>query len=89
MFLWKLDHDELVKKRICSVMEENGLSALSLSRALNIDRRSLMGSMGGRNGGIKTAWHLYKFCKHTGISADYLLGLTDEKRYLHGCNKRA
>lgn len=62
-------------ERVNELMEEKNVSPLELSKAVGVDRTSVIRWKNGKM--YPTIEKLYLICKFFGESADYLLGLSD------------
>ena len=69
-------------KKIRRVSKE---SQVDLAEALKLSQSQVSAMETGRQ--TTTMENLYKICKHYNVSADYLIGLTDEPRPLDGNQK--
>ena len=56
-----------------------GTGISSLGRACNVNRRTLANAMDKESSYDLSLEALKKICKSTGVSADWLLGLSDDK----------
>lgn len=68
---------EIFAKRLRQVREENKESREDLGKVLGVSVSQISEMENGRKG--TTLERLVALCKHYKVSADYLLGLTDER----------
>ena len=67
-------------ERLKIVRKENNLTQIELAKILNVDNSMLAKYESGKY--LISTPYLYTICKKYNVSADYLLGKTDEPKYL-------
>ena len=70
----------LISSRLKELRKKNNLTQNKLAQLLNVSRTTITEYERGRN--LIATPFLYTICKKYNISADYLLGRTDEPKYL-------
>lgn len=73
-------HKDLFGIRLKRLREQKGEQQKSLAELLGVKPNQISEMENGR--ATTTFERLYILCQHYGVSADYLLGLTDEARPL-------
>ena len=68
-------------ERLKIVRKENNLTQFELAKILNVDNSMLAKYEKGKY--LISTPYLYTICKKYNVSADYLLGKTDEPKYLN------
>mgnify|MGYP001036663635 FL=1 len=76
---------ELFAQRLKQVRMKANERQIDLAEVLGVSGSQIVEMENGRK--ATTFEKLYKFCTHYNISADYLIGLTDEPRPLDGNQK--
>ena len=71
--------------RIKKIRRSEKESQIDLAEALEMSQSQISAMENGRQ--TTTIENLFKICTHYNISADYLIGLTDEPRPLDGNQK--
>ena len=66
---------ELIKNRINEIVEESGMTKRKFVEKMGFTRKILMPSY---KFNYSTTF-IVEFCKITGVSSDYILGLSDKK----------
>ena len=87
-FTDKRKHKNMLRKivlnksseRLKIVRKENNLTQIELAKILNVDNSMLAKYESGKY--LISTPYLYTICKKYNVSADYLLGKTDEPKYL-------
>ena len=67
--------------RIEEAVKDSGMSKAQIAEKMGVERKALYASKSAK--GDTRSWHsgrLASFCKITGVSADWLLGLSTQKR---------
>ena len=70
---------DLIGERIRSLREERSMSKIAFARLIGSSTGTVINNweMGTR---LPTAYSIFQLAKACGVSADWLLGLTDERR---------
>jgi len=66
--------------RVEEAIQDSGMSKAQIAKKMGVERKALYASKSGNND--NRSWHsgrLATFCKITGVSADWLLGLSRQK----------
>ena len=66
-------------KRFNEILENSGKSQVEIARALNISKQCISDYKSGKS--VPSIETLYLLCKVLDVSADFLLGLTDNFWY--------
>lgn len=70
------EYEDLIKKKMRDIILDAGQSFSQAAKSINTDRRVFVLHCTQVR---LSLWILYKFCKHYKVSADYLLGLKEQK----------
>lgn len=63
-------------KRFNEVLKESGKSQVDIAKAVNVSKQCVNDYKTGKS--VPSLGTLYLLCQYLEVSADYLLGLTDE-----------
>ncbi len=70
-------HREIFGQRLLALRKESGETQTQLAQLLNVGKSQISGME--NNGHTTTLEKLVLICEHYHVSADYLLGLSDQK----------
>lgn len=64
------------KERFCDLLKTCGKSQVDIARAIGVSKQCISDYKSGKS--VPSVETLCELCKYLDVSADYLLGLTDE-----------